>query len=286
MSNKIQQAIILEKINYLKLAFNEVATSVFWDEKTKSLKHPGEYGMYREVIIKEFLKSVVPQKLSIGNGFVINSNEEVSTQCDIIIYDKDSTPLIEDSERQKFFPVETIIALGEVKSNLSKVQLKVALNKLARTKKLREHITEPSTIRKIVDGDFDPINCPYDNIFSFIICKKLDFDLKNIANEIDTLYESDIMPWQKHNLILSLDDGLITYILQVGEKDRVFSYPYVKGQSNHASFVTNNTNNDAHILLFSTMMFGNTSSISTYLPDLQCYLSYQLDYNYVKKGKE
>lgn len=43
----------------------------------------------------------------------MNSENKISTQCDIIIYD-----INHKTENQKFFPIETVIAVGEIKSDL------------------------------------------------------------------------------------------------------------------------------------------------------------------------
>lgn len=206
MGNIILQSILDEKIENFRLAFQSTSKNIFWDENENRLIHSGEYGAYRESICKDFLRMLVPHRLEISSGFIINDDDKVSTQSDIIIFDSNSTPLIENSERQRFFPVETIAAIGEVKSNLTKSALKEALNKLAKNKQLREKIKSPSKIKRDHEGGFDPKNYSYDSLFSFLICNKLDFDISNICNEINGFYDQEIQPWHKHNLILSIED--------------------------------------------------------------------------------
>lgn len=211
MSNKIMDSILEEKIEYFRFAFERTSKDIFYDDKSKKLIHPGEYGTYREAICKDFLRMVIPNRLDIGSGFLITDKGSVSTQCDIIIYDKNNTPLIENTERQRFFPVETVCSIGEVKSDVDKTAFVKAINKLARNKKLKEEITNPFAIKRDHSGKFDPVNYSYDSIFSFLICNSLTFNLENIVNEIDSFYEKDIQPWQKHNLILSINNGLLAY---------------------------------------------------------------------------
>ena len=129
MSINVFEKLLIEKIENFKSAFAETAEGVFFNDDGK-LIHPGEFGRYRENICKQFLKFVTPARLDIGTGFIINTSNEVSHQCDIIIYDAQNTPLLESEEKQFFFPVETIAAVGEIKSVLSKKALSEAIQKL------------------------------------------------------------------------------------------------------------------------------------------------------------
>ena len=106
------------------------------DSKKNGLTHAGEFGMYREKILSQFLQRFLPENMSINNGFVINCEGGYSTQTDIIIYDKDYTHKLENVG-SNFFPAETIYAIGEVKSELDKPELKKALEKLKKTKEMR-----------------------------------------------------------------------------------------------------------------------------------------------------
>ena len=45
-----------------------------------------EEGRYKEVILMEILKSVLPSNVLLGTGFVVSDNDVKSTQIDIIIY--------------------------------------------------------------------------------------------------------------------------------------------------------------------------------------------------------
>ena len=49
-------------------------------------KHWGEEGRYKEIILMNYLKRVLPKNVSVGTGFV-QGNNNLSTQIDIIIYD-------------------------------------------------------------------------------------------------------------------------------------------------------------------------------------------------------
>ena len=146
MSRKIFQALALDRIENLKRSY-ETSSSVFWDEK-KRLIHPGEYGEFREKAVIELLELFIPQNFKISEGFIMSCNGYVSTQCDIVIYDPNSCPKLVDSSHQNFFPVECVVAIGEIKSDVrSPSELTEILNKLSKIKKLKEQVCNPSPYR-------------------------------------------------------------------------------------------------------------------------------------------
>lgn len=179
------------------------------------------------------------------------------------------TPLYEEGDRQRFFPIESIFCVGEVKSKMSKLQLAESLNKLAAVKAIGERIKSPSVIRRMHPGNFDPANYPYDLVPSVLICQKLDFDLQNIENEIDGMYRSDIQHRHKHNLILSLSDGLFSYF---GSDGLNVAYPMVKGANLKHIFIWPGENAYAHLQLFGSFMFMLTTHKTLLYPEFSDYL--------------
>ena len=269
MSSDIFDSLFREKVDVFRAAFSSVSTEVFYDPATKRLRHTGEYGTYRESIVREFFRFIVPRGLDISTGFVITTQNDVSTQCDILIFDSHMTPLYQEGDRQRFFPIESLFCIGEVKSTLSRTDLKDALNKLAEVKALGERIVSPTIIRKAPDGPFDPINHAYDLVPSILICQKLDFKLDNIENEIDGFYLSSISHRHKHNMILSIDDGLLCYFDKNG---KTLPYPRLGGADLKHRFTYPGDNKFVHFNLFVSYMFMLTASKTLLYPDVSNYL--------------
>lgn len=174
--------------------------------KDGDLIHPAEYGTYRERIVSMFLLPLMPKRLSIGTGFIITDTGKISTQCDVLIYDTQNTPVIENGE-QRFFPVECVAGVVEVKSILSKADLKTALIKLSRIKALRNEITSKISVYSETNEphSFCPAICPKDQMATFLICESLSFDLEK---EYDSFFKDvykDIEPSLFHNMILSVN---------------------------------------------------------------------------------
>lgn len=83
-------------------------------------RHWGEEGRYKEAVLKSVIRRFLPQNISIGTGFVVNSenNHLVSRQLDIILYDN-TLPLL-FSEGDFIITTEVNVrAIIEVKSRVS-----------------------------------------------------------------------------------------------------------------------------------------------------------------------
>lgn len=275
MSNSRFQAVLREHFERFRLSFSETAVGLFL-EKDGRILHSGEYGKFREAVSKEFLRHIVPLNLGIGNGFIITSEDEVSKECDVVIYDKVNTPLIQSDEQQRFFPVETVCGIGEIKSTLSKSEFKKAINKLARNKSLRTSAKRGSYINRSYDNGipFDPKESCLDHLVSFLICKKLDFDCTNLVNEINELYSSEIEYHNRHNLILSVDDGLIAYCdnKQVKKPPATTGFPYKKEKLKNR-FLRMETEAFFHFDNFAGMIFGALSRTTILFPEMLHYMN-------------
>ena len=269
MSNKIFRALFQERAEIFKHSFSSVSKELFYDDESNTLRHSAEFGSYRESIVRDFIKFITPTNLDIATGFIMTTEDDISTQCDVVVYDASTTPLYQ-GDRQRFFPIETTISIIEVKSKLSKKEFSGALNKLARIKMLSDNIKHPSIIKKHGAGIFDPINNPDDMISSILICDKLDFKLDNIHEEFDQIYDQSIERRHRHNMILSLKDGLIAYI---DESEKISTpYTHIGTKIFEDSFFKPGDNSLAHLELFSSYMFLLTTNKTVYYPEFTKYL--------------
>jgi len=269
--NQTFSALLNEKINLFRYSFSESARQVFTDLTTRKLFHPGEFGTYREEILREFLRPCVPARLEIGTGFLINSSDDVSTQLDVVIYDPSVIPRFESIDHQRFFPVEGVCAIGEVKSVLSKCELREALNKLARAKATADHVSSTIPIHRdpaIASQTFNREAHVYDQLFSFLVCESLKFDTSSLATEVSSWYESDIKSHHKHNLVLSISDGLLLY---VDANKKSWMYPTSNWPVKNR-FVQPNGNEALHFYFFCTYMYSATTSATILFPEMLAYM--------------
>lgn len=80
----------------------------------------GEEGRYKEIILREILRSFLPERYGIGTGFAICKDDKVTSQIDIIIYDKfKADNNAEILKKGDFVVVESksVVGIIEVKSS-------------------------------------------------------------------------------------------------------------------------------------------------------------------------
>ncbi len=83
-------------------------------------KNWGEEGRYKEIILREILRSFLPERYGIGTGFAICKDDKVTSQIDIIIYDKfKADNNAEILKKGDFVVVESksVVGIIEVKSS-------------------------------------------------------------------------------------------------------------------------------------------------------------------------
>lgn len=273
MANRIFEEILTEEIEIFINSFSNVSKKLFESETNKNkLIHSGEFGMYREAIVKRFLRFFIPQNLGIDQGFLINSFDEISNQCDIVIYDGNHTPFIKSNELQRFYPVETVCAVGEVKSILDFATLKNACEKLYETKKMTEKVASVSILRRYDDYPYGDIKCGNDLITTFIVCQKLNFNLEKITS----IYDDDVEPRFMHNTILSLEDGLILYTTpDTNGGNRMHMQPtWDKINLNDPAIYSLETGGIDCFKIFCNLIFNATTFRTIVLPEILNYMKY------------
>ena len=113
-------------------------------EKAGKTTHPHSVGEGREKSAINKLKDILPSGIGVGSGFVIDSFGNVSSQCDIVIYEKDlCIKFNSDDDRNCYYNCESVIAVGEVKSNLNKRDLEDSINKFKKIRNLKRKIENP-----------------------------------------------------------------------------------------------------------------------------------------------
>ena len=72
-----------------------------------------------ENLIREKISLFLPERYLVKQGHVVNSAGKVSNQFDIIIFDRLSTPKFFESKNDTvFYPIESVLAVGEIKKTL------------------------------------------------------------------------------------------------------------------------------------------------------------------------
>jgi hypothetical protein len=100
---------IFEAAAKLRAEFDELA----------QVPHNGARGSAAEDLISSFLNAHLPKRFVASGGFVLNRNDNVSSQTDVIIYDAFNCPVYRASDKDGIFPADNVAAVIEVKSRLT-----------------------------------------------------------------------------------------------------------------------------------------------------------------------
>ena len=187
---------------------------VEYNEIINEVDHNLTAGEAREEAVKQLLRKYLPKRVKIDRGFVIDAHGNQSKQIDVIIYDS-SYATYYSVNCVKYFPCETVIAVGEIKTDItSKETLFDALSKIESVKKLDRSC---NGMTKIVSGPgislqglaFDPDKNHRDQIFGFIFSSE-GLSNTSITSALADYYTNNnrkIWP----NLICMFNQCLISY---------------------------------------------------------------------------
>jgi hypothetical protein len=143
---------------YSRYAQSRILLALSQSKDASELRHPGLKGRVREVFVKELLTPFLSPNLGICTGNVVDSHGGISGQIDIIIYDKTLIPSLLLIGEVGVIPIESVLATIEVKSTLTRGELKKAIKNARSIKTLRAEFPEvkPESLIKS-----SPVCCLY-----------------------------------------------------------------------------------------------------------------------------
>lgn len=108
---------------------------------TATLPQNAERGRNDEERFREFLVRTLPQRFSVGTGFVVCSEKSMSasSQTDIVIYDEILNSPLHRELAAFVYPIETVYATVEVKGLLQKKDLPKILSDIRKIRDLADH---------------------------------------------------------------------------------------------------------------------------------------------------
>jgi hypothetical protein len=91
------------------------------------LEHQGLKGAIREVLIADLFQPLLPADIGVATGVLVSSfDERQSAQQDIIVFDRRILPPILFEQGPAIIPIESVLAVIEVKSRLTATELQKA----------------------------------------------------------------------------------------------------------------------------------------------------------------
>ena len=138
-----------------------------------------ESGMEVENCIRDTISYFLPEKYLVKQGHIIDALGNVSGQLDVIIFDRMNTPkFFETSGNTVYYPIESVLAVGEIKKTLRRNDAIDFQKKIIKIKKEMNRKLIPNPVYEGKIGDnvslydmvFMRTDSKYKNpLFTFII---------------------------------------------------------------------------------------------------------------------
>jgi hypothetical protein len=112
-----------------------------------SISHPTKLGDSAEINWIEMFNQYLPKRYTTTNAQVIDSHGDLSDQIDVVIFDRQYSPLLFSQDGTQYIPAESVYAVFEVKQELNKKYIIEAgkkaesVRKLKRTSSFVEHVS-------------------------------------------------------------------------------------------------------------------------------------------------
>ncbi len=112
---------------------------------------PGLVGDAREQAVRTKLESILPSGVAVGTGCVMDVDGNASKQMDIILYEKPFCPVFKIANNVSYYPCESVIAVGSIKSTIGKKELKDIYDNVASVRRLKK-FTKPAEGKEMPQG--------------------------------------------------------------------------------------------------------------------------------------
>ena len=172
--------------------------------------HWGEEGRYKEIILINYLKRVLPKNISVGTGFVRNK-DKITSQIDIIIYDNMFPLLFSEGDFVIATP-ENVIGIIEVKTRIRPAEI----CKIIDNSNNNADIITEGRDKMIFNGIFsynssdNPNNC---------IDQLEGYDYSRLLERC----QNEVHSYVNH---IALGKGYFVKLWPIGQSDEVVNTPY------------------------------------------------------------
>jgi hypothetical protein len=134
------------------------------------IAHEGEKGGASEDVWRALLRRHLPLRYQVDTGFVVDNEGQFSEQIDIIVFDRQYSPLVFELGTRKIFPAESIYAVFEAKQSAGSKTVAAARRKAASVRRLKR------TSLPILDLNGKPVAKPIQPILAGILALESDWN--------------------------------------------------------------------------------------------------------------
>ena len=102
----------------------------------RAVGHPSAKGESSELNWIRMLEKHLPARYRVAKAFVVDSDGHVSDQIDLVIHDRQYSPLLFNYQNAEYIPAESVYAIFEIKQKLTRRDLEYAGSKAASVRRL------------------------------------------------------------------------------------------------------------------------------------------------------
>jgi hypothetical protein len=181
--------------NFLQYCSGAISVLNSQFEASRIIKHNAAAGSIREQIIKDFLRSHLPELVSVISGLIIDVDDNYSKQQDIVLVLK-SIPRLQFASSQDLIFQDGVVATIEVKSRLDAATMRSIGENIKSVRDLKSAIATTASMGVVH-------NWPQNKILTAIVCYDgILFD--SIHSTLEELGDDS-----RPDLILDLSKGLL-----------------------------------------------------------------------------
>ena len=244
---------------------------------------PGQVGSAVEAAVLKQLTNLLPRGIGVGSGCIVDTEGNASRQLDVVVFESDVCPKfsVNDDPNATYYPCEGVIAVGEIKSTLTKKEIEDSFSKIASAKSLRRsfdsnkfnfngrpaytyrhygQVRRPDIPRLTPNPLSGVLNDPYRDewceIYGFVLAGRLDTSRETLSSHIDNL-AANCHKGHCPNIILSMS-GEFWAPFKV-DSDQQFVPTLSMWSGAHMSAATN-TNPLGHLLRYLLLVYRNGKS--------------------------
>ncbi len=111
-----------------------------------AMAHASAKGESSEAVWRTLFTKYLPQRYAVAKATIVDSNGQFSDQIDLVLFDRQYTPLIFEHHGQIIVPVEAVYALFEAKQDIRSDHVKYAQRKAASVRRLHRTSAPVQTI--------------------------------------------------------------------------------------------------------------------------------------------
>ena len=117
-----------------------------------AIAHPGAKGDCSEAVWIRLFETYLPERYKVQKAVIADSNGAFSDEIDVVIYDRQYSPLVFDFEGQVVIPAEAVYAVFEAKQELTTPHIAYAQNKTATVRRLHRTSADVPTVDGLRPG--------------------------------------------------------------------------------------------------------------------------------------